>query len=173
MAESLNVNFAELPTVARISQNVDALDWYLLGRHHWHQRTPESLRRAIEFFEEALAIDPQSAHAYSGLADAHMLLASYAGVDREAAITKAAPAVEAALAIDSELAPAQASLGMLMLMRAEYQQAEAAFSRSIALDPYNDMAEMWLGNTLGALGECRRCAHPLRKGFCASPVRIR
>ena len=51
---------------------------YLKGRFHWNQRTPDAFHRAIEYFEEAIALDPGYALAYSGIADCYNLLGYYA-----------------------------------------------------------------------------------------------
>ena len=58
-------------------RSLEAYDLYLLGRHHWYKRTETSMRRALELFQEAAAADPNYAPAYSGIADASALLASW------------------------------------------------------------------------------------------------
>ena len=169
ITDALQIELSAPLTVARISSNIDALDLYLLGRHHWHQRTPESLARAVEFFRQALELDPRLAHAYSGLADAYLLLANYGDLPIETAIDNAAPAVEAALAIDPQLAEAQASLGMLMLDREDFVSAEQAFARAVELDPHYDMAQMWLANALSAQGRIGEAHAHYMAAFAIEP----
>jgi serine/threonine-protein kinase len=61
----------------RPSENLAAHNLYLQGRYHLNQRTEEGLRKALDFFEKALAEDTQYALAHAGLADAYGLLAHY------------------------------------------------------------------------------------------------
>ncbi len=55
----------------KYTENVEAYRLYLEGRFHWNKRTPEALKRAIQYFERAIALDPSYALAYAGLADAY------------------------------------------------------------------------------------------------------
>src|SRR5215204_790928 len=55
------------------TQNSQAYQLYLNGRFHWNKRTPEGHKKAIEYFNQAIAIDPNFAVAYAGLADAYAL----------------------------------------------------------------------------------------------------
>ena len=63
--------------LARGRSSIGSYDDYLRGRYYWHRRTPEDLARSVEYFEAAIAADPNSALAYTGLADAHTLLVDY------------------------------------------------------------------------------------------------
>ncbi len=63
--------------LARGRSTIGSYDYYLRGRYYWHRRTPEDLARSIEYFEAAIAADPNSALAHTGLADAHTLLVDY------------------------------------------------------------------------------------------------
>ena len=134
---------AQAPTT-----DIRAYDLYLLGRHNWHQRTPESLERALDLFQQAVAIDQEFALAYTGLADTYLLLEGYAGLDHEEALQGAEPAVASALALDDTLAEAYASLGLLRLNSGDLTAAELALRKSISLNSKYSMAHMWLGLVL-------------------------
>ncbi|MBT8135860.1 MAG: hypothetical protein KJO54_02475 [Gammaproteobacteria bacterium] len=135
--------------VARASStSFAAYDLYLLGRHHWHQRTPASLQRAVDLFEEAAGQDPEFALAYSGLADAYLLLRDYGDLDNSVAQARAEAAIARALQLDNELAEPYASLGLLRMSRDELTGAELAFRNAIELDSSYSMAHMWLGLVL-------------------------
>ncbi len=129
----------------------EAYDLYLLGRHYWHKRTPESLHRAVDLFRQATEADPEFARAYSGLADAYLLLRDYGDVPADVAHSRAEAAIARALQIDGNLAEAYASLGLLRLMRDDLVAAELAFRNAIELDPSYSMAHMWLGLVLQQL----------------------
>ena len=69
--------------VERPTENTEAYELYLKGRHYWHQRSPSTLRMAIQCFEQAIKIDPQYALAYAGLADCYGILRVYGWVSAE------------------------------------------------------------------------------------------
>lgn len=126
----------------------EAYDLYLLGRHHWHQRDAESLRRAADLFRQATEVDPKFARAYSGLADTYLLMHDYGDLSSEAAQAQAESAIARALQLDDGLAEAYASLGLSRMMREDYVAAELAFRNAIELDASYSMAHMWLGLVL-------------------------
>lgn len=126
--------------------NVQAHDYYLLGRHHWHQRTAESLEQAVQYFRQALTLDPDYALAHSGLADALLFQVSYGGKSLEEVEAPAREAVARALELDPNLAEAHASQGILMDATGKPEEALAAHQRAVQLKPQYSMAQMWLGN---------------------------
>ena len=90
---------AKTPTV-----NPAAHDAYLRGRYHWNQRTEGGVRKAIEFFEQAIEHDPEYALAYTGLADCYIVLAQYGVSSAREVLPAARRAALRALEIDDELA---------------------------------------------------------------------
>ncbi|MCO6509349.1 MAG: winged helix-turn-helix domain-containing protein [Aridibacter famidurans] len=140
--------------------NTDAYERYVTGRFHWNRRTPDSLRKAIGNFEQALAIDPDYGLAYSGLADCYQLLAEYQVLTPDEAFPKAREAAQKALAIDEELAEAHTSLAYtLAFYDREFDEADRQFRRAIELDPNYPTAHQWYGEFLAAVGrfpEARR-----------------
>jgi TolB-like protein/tetratricopeptide (TPR) repeat protein len=130
------------------TQDIKAYDLYLLGRHHWHERTPASLRRALDLFQQAVKTDPGFALAYTGLADTYLLLDGYGDMESSEAVAKAEPAVARALALDEDLAEAYASLGLLRFNQGDSTAAELALRSAINLNPNYSMAHMWLGLVL-------------------------
>jgi TolB-like protein/Tfp pilus assembly protein PilF len=128
---------------------------YLEGRVAFHRRTPESLLDAIRLFEQAVAIDPDYALAYSGVADAHLLRVGYANVPLEQAREVAERAIARALTLDDRLAEAYASLGLLKAHDGQPGAAEQAYRKAIELDPQYAMAQMWLGGLLLDQGRLR------------------
>lgn len=123
-----------------------AYDYYLLGRHHWNKRTSASLRKAAEFFRQALDIDESYALALSGLADTYVVDLTYNKNTAMASIDEAQALVRKALTIDPDLAEANASLGVIYRYIGDNEGAKRAYSRAIELNPDYAMARMWLGN---------------------------
>src|SRR6185295_5779715 len=91
-------------------ENLAAHNLYLQGRYHLNHRTEEGLRKAVEFFERALAEDAQDALAHRGLADAYGLLTHYGVLGPADVWTKAAACAAAAVMLDGNSAEAHTSL---------------------------------------------------------------
>lgn len=131
----------------------EAYESYLKGRYFWNRRTPSGLRRAVEYFQQAIEIAPRYAEAHTGLADANLLLVEYAGVPPREAADTAREAVLSALAIDDTLAGAHASLGAIQfLFEWDAGAAEASFRQSLDLRPAYPTAHHWYAIHLAACG---------------------
>jgi serine/threonine-protein kinase len=130
--------------------SAEAYQLYLRGRFHWNRRSPEDFRKAIGYFQQAIAIDPGYALAFTGLADCYSLLPIY---DRKAIATETMPqaktAILRALAIDDSLAEAHASLGLILaLYDFDWAGAERQFQRAIELNPKAPAPHQWYGELL-------------------------
>jgi len=92
--------------------NADAYAAYLRGRYYWYKRTIEGFQKSIQYYEQAVAADPNYAPAYAGLADAYALLGSSPndGLPPYEAMPKAKAAAQKALQLNDGLAEAHASL---------------------------------------------------------------
>jgi TolB-like protein len=149
----LSADFGSRPArERRPAYNLDAYQLYLRGRAHWNQRTSADLRRSIDLFEHAIAIDSSFAPGYAGLADAKALLADY-GVERPEAVMPAAKAAALrALEIDPTLEEAYCSLAFIATMfEWNWVEAEASYRRALELNPGYATAHHWLGCDLLAL----------------------
>lgn len=155
--------------VARTTTNIDALDLYLLGRHHWHERTPEGLERAVRYFQQAIDADPGMSEAYSGLADAYLLQANYDDRDSATAIRLAEPLIQQALVLNPDSADAYASRGILLQKKGDYAAAEAALGEAVRLNPNHSMAHMWRGNAVMALGDLSGAFEHYQAAFALDP----
>ena len=143
---------AEAALGARARISVSSYESYLKGRYHLHRRTPEELRRSLEFFEAALAADPESALAQSGIADAYTLLADYGQVPPAEGIPKAKAAATRALALDPGLAEAYPSLAWIRSVYDwEWNEGEALYRKGIALNPGYPTGHHWLATDLLAI----------------------
>jgi TolB-like protein/Flp pilus assembly protein TadD len=154
------------------TSNFAAYNAYLLGRHFFHRRTEAALRRAVECFEQAIALDATYALAYSGLSDATMLLCAryYGSLPAAEATAQALRYAERALELAPALAEAHASLGMIRLNQDDFVAAEAALLRALELNPAYALARVWLGLTLTGLGRYREAAARNREAFRLDPL---
>ncbi|MCY2992607.1 MAG: protein kinase [Planctomycetota bacterium] len=117
------------------TDNVEAYSQYLRGRFYWNKREPDALRKAIEFYDQALALDPEYPPAHAGKAECYLLLGSYALADQGAALDAAKAAAVKALAADDRLAAAHGAMGYVLAAREyRWQEAESHFRRALELD---------------------------------------
>ena len=133
----------------------DAYEFYLKGRYFWNKRNEAAYLKAIDYFNQAIARDPQYARAYSGLADAYALLGSWpnAEMPRRVAMPRAKEAALTALKLDDSLAEAHASLAFVeMHYEWNWKESEREFRRAIELNPNYATGHQWFAYWLMAQG---------------------
>jgi len=140
------------PSVSEQEKNV-ARDLYLKGRYEWNQRTPESLYRALEFFNQSIAHDPGYANAYAGLADTYVLLREYSTASDMDVFPRALAAARKAVELDDSLADAHRSLAFAEMYGSwDFADAEKEFRRAIELNPTDPQVRLWYANAFGVKG---------------------
>jgi DNA-binding winged helix-turn-helix (wHTH) protein/tetratricopeptide (TPR) repeat protein len=131
----------------------EAEDLYLKGRYSWSKRSPEGLRKAVDYFTQAIVKDPNYAAPYIGLADCYNLLREYTLMPPEEAYPRALAAAQRAVALDDSSVEAHASLAFVTyywLWNAD--AAEREFKRAIQLNPGYATAHHWYAVFLMSLG---------------------
>ncbi len=124
----------------------EAHEDYLKGRFFWNERTEDGFRKAIDFFQAAIAKDPNDAEAYAGLADAYLLLGGYGFERQKDTIPKAKQAALRAVQIDDTLAEPYTSLGLIYVGEWNWAEAEKSYKRAIELNPNYSVAHHWYGS---------------------------
>jgi len=151
-----STSFADLAPApaSRHTENVQAYGLYLRGRYAWNKRTSEGVIEGIKYFEEAIALDPTYALAYTGLADSYSLHIDYRNVPVHEGHKKAKFYARKAIALDDTLAEAHASLAWSLFIY-DWDWAEAAkeFRRAIELDPQYAPAHQWYAFMLASQGK--------------------
>ncbi len=142
------------PSIRHGAYNLEAYNLYLKGRFQWNKRTAEGLKRSVQLFEQAIALDQDFALGYAGLSDAYSLLADYGLVKPADIMPAAESAARKALEIDPTLAEAHASLGLIRSLYAwEWAEAEQHYRRAIDLNPGYATTHFWFAiDYLGMLG---------------------
>jgi tetratricopeptide (TPR) repeat protein len=127
---------------------------YLQARDDWAARTAVSLHKAVAGFGEVISRDPRFAPAYTGLADAYLLVREFDAMPDAKAYGQAEAAAKAALAIDPSNADAHRALGFIAYWwKLDNKAAGAAFQRALRLDPKSAQTHFWYGNVLVDNGE--------------------
>jgi eukaryotic-like serine/threonine-protein kinase len=118
------------------TNNNDAYQLYLKGRFHFARRSQQDLRRGIELFQQAIALDPNFALAYVGVGESFAVMPSYPYMSPKEAMPQAKAAIAKALSIDPDLPEAHTVAGMIACVYDwDYAAGEREFKRSLELDP--------------------------------------
>jgi TolB-like protein/Flp pilus assembly protein TadD len=121
----------------RYTDNNEAYQNYLKGRHHWNKRTRDGMERAILHFQKAIDLDPTFALAHVGLASVYNVMPSYGYLAPREASPKAIAAAKRALEIDPQLAEAHSAYGSALTYEFRWQEAGESIKRAVELDPNN------------------------------------
>ena len=154
--------------------NTEAYDLYLKGRYFLNRKNEADARRAIDYFEQALAKDPNDAPAYAGLADSYSSFAFPLGVvtPREA-MPKAKEAAQRALAIDNALGEAHTSLAYIAFFYDwDWAAAEKEFKRALELNPNNADTHHWYSHFLMGQGRIEESLIQSKRALELSPFDI-
>jgi serine/threonine protein kinase/tetratricopeptide (TPR) repeat protein len=116
------------------TSNVRAYEYYLRGRQLYHQWRRESLEGADDMFRRAIALDPDYALAYTGLADSSAFRYMYAS-GAEEALQQADAASRRAVELDPTLAEAHAARGLTLSCQKRLEEADEELRRAMELDP--------------------------------------
>jgi len=127
------------------TNDAEAYQLYLKGIYYWGQRTPQSLEKAKDQFNQAIQKDPAYADAYAGLADYYVAAPDYEPIPENEAAQKAKAAAEKALAIDPSSANAHAALAAADWSLFNFADSEVEFKRALELNPNLANAHHWYG----------------------------
>jgi TolB-like protein len=147
---------------------------YFRGRFFCNKRTGETLRKAREYFEQAIAIEPGYAPAYSGLADTYFYSGYYFGkMDPAEAMPKARAAALKALELDSGSAEAHTSLGLVkFFFDWDLEGAGQEFRTALELNPNYAFAYQAHSVLLGATNRHEQSIAEARRGLEVDPLSV-
>jgi eukaryotic-like serine/threonine-protein kinase len=155
------------------TSNPQAYEAYLKGRYVWLQRNLDSYRQAKEYFEQAIALDPNYAQAYAGLADAYQFLGAFDLHDRKENYDKAKSAYKRALELDPKLAEAHASAGLVaMNYDSDWALAGQELRHAIALNPNEALFYDWYAEYLMAVGKANESIDNIERAHELDPFSI-
>jgi serine/threonine-protein kinase len=149
-------NADEQKLTKKYTEKSEAYQLYLKGRYFVNRRTADGLRKAIEYFDQAISIDPNYALAYAGLADSYLLLgipdAITGALSPQDSLPKARAAAEKALQIDDSVGEVYASLAHIKWKERDWAGADADFNRAITLTPNYPIGRLYHAVYLCSLG---------------------
>lgn len=176
VAQSLRLRLtdADVRRIAkRPTANALAYESYIKGRYFWNKRTGAGLQKGLEYFREAIRLDPTFAEAYEGVADSYAALGLYAVMPPDEAFPAARDAAKKALQMDNELADAHATLGLIdFYYDWDGPAAENEFGRAIEANPNYAMAHSWSAETLAAMGRFPEAIDEAKRALTDDPLSL-
>ncbi|MGO4893672.1 tetratricopeptide repeat protein [Flavobacterium sp. W21_SRS_FM6] len=156
------------------TSSTDAYVMYLKGREEYRKQTTESLKAARKFFEQAVALDPEYAQGYVGLADTLVLLAEgdtrFGVLKTDIAAALAQQNIDKALVRQPDMAEAFAVKGYIAFMQDDFDNAITDYNKAIELNPSLAIAYMWKNLALEALQRFDESLTALRKARELDPL---
>ena len=155
--------------------NAAAYEDYLRGRFFWNKRTADSLKKAIDYFNQAIAEDPNYAPAYAGLADSYALAGDwqYSLLPSKDALPRAKAAATKALELDDNLGEAHASLAFVLdVFDWDWPTAEKEFKRAIELNASYATAHQWYAWHLAVTGRNDEAIGEMKKALALDPLSL-
>jgi TolB-like protein/Flp pilus assembly protein TadD len=153
--------------------NPEAYDLYLRGRFFWNKRTSLDLPKAVDYYNQAVAKDPNYALAYSGLADAYVLYPDYGVGAPDEFYPKAKEMAIKAISLEPSLGAPHAALGVIYAnFDHDFAKAIAEFNRATELDPNYATAHQWKTTALGALGQFDEAIASSKRSVVLDPLSL-
>jgi len=158
--------------IKRHTEDLDAYNLYLKGRYFWNLRTEESLKKSIDYFNQAIEKDPNYALAYAGLADSQITMQDYSSLSPKVTLFRAKEAANKALEIDSMLAEAHNSLAQVMFRGWDWEGAEREHKRALELNPNYASAHHWYALVLAYAARFDEAIAEMKRAWELDPLSL-
>jgi eukaryotic-like serine/threonine-protein kinase len=153
------------------TENAEAYQLYVKGRFYLEQRTRESLYKALDQFNQAVAKDPNYAQAYAGLSDAYILLFDRGWISNDEATPKIRSAAQRAIELDPTLAEPHAALASLKDEADwDWAGAEDEYRKAIGLNPNDATSHHWYSDLLENEGRFKEALAENEKALALDPA---
>jgi len=155
------------------TKDPEAYQLYLKGIYYFEKRTPDSLEKSKDYFNQAIERDPNYAQAYTGLAEYYFVVPEYSPVSNAEAIPKARAAAEKALSIDDSQPEAHAVLGGAYVDFYQWEAAEREYRRALELKPDDARTISWYGFFLSQIGRSDEALAQARRAAELEPLNLK
>lgn len=170
---ALPLTAAERDTLtSRRTNSIKAYELYVRGRYFWNMRNKDDYLKAIEYFNQAIALDPNYADAYAGLADAYALLACVVPFEgRPEKMQLAKDFAHRALSIDETLASPHATLGFIgWHYDWDWEASEREFKLAVEMNPSYATAHQWYALLLQRIGRFDEAQARIKEALKLDPL---
>ena len=150
----------------------EAYQLYLKGRYYWDKRTPESLAKSKDYFQQAIDKDPNYVLAYVGMAEYYYVLSDYTYTPMQESIPKLKAAVSKVLAIDDGQPEAHALLAGAYDSELDWAAAAREYERALQLDPNNSRTHVLYGLHFVTLGNIDEAMTHYQRAVQQDPLNL-
>ncbi len=155
------------------TENAEAYQFYLRGHFLQYKITPPDLFKSIEFYRQAIALDPNFALAYVGLAESTGRLRSFRDIPKQNYMQMAREYALKAVSLDDRLPEARATLGNILSMNDyDFAGAEREYQRALELNPNYAEAHLWRGQLFSSLGRHEEALAEIRRAIELDPMSL-
>ncbi len=167
----INVAAATAQAIGKTStENSEAFKLYTKGRVLWYSRSEAGMRQSLKLYEQAIALDPEFAEAYSGMADSYSMLGVYSFMDVDVSYPKAREFAIESITRNSNLAETYVSLAWIQFAHDwKFKESEKNYRKAVELDPKFAQAYHWLGINLTSQGRYEEAYSTLKKALELDP----
>jgi tetratricopeptide (TPR) repeat protein len=154
-----------------LAVNPDAYNLYQQGRYFWNKRTKEALLKSIDFYEKSIAIDPDYALAYAGLADSYNILVFWDWWPADDGFAKAKEYALKAITINPDLAEAHAILGDILIWSDwKWDKARKELKLAVELNPNCGIAHQYYSELLDIMKKNKEAREQIEMALQLDPV---
>lgn len=158
---------------AGTARNAVARTEYLRGRFFWNKRTLEGLEKSIEYYRQALTLDPDYADAYAAMGDSYVLLSSYGGPEPSQSLKIARENAIRALQLNPKLGDAHTVLAAVKVdLDSDWAGALKEYQQAIRLNPEYPTAHHWYALHLSRLGRHAEAESEIQKALQLDPLSL-
>lgn len=172
ITHSLSIELLPTGSPQPTQVNLESYDKYLLGLHELAKGTKESVTKAIQHFEDGIAVDPKNARLYSALSSAYDAATTYYNSPAEV-MPRAKEAALHAVELDPNLASAHVNLGYVHLFFDwDWPAAEKEYRRALEINPSSPEAQLGYANYLGTLGRFDEALSRVQQAYLYDPLAV-
>ena len=136
------------------TRNTEAYELYQKGRFFWHRRTEQGLKKSVEYFNQALELEPDYSLAWAGLADSYLILTFWGWYPWDEGFQKTREYAMEAIRLDKNLAEPHVALGSMELFyNYNWKLAEKEYLKSVELNPNYSNGYLFYADYLRMLGK--------------------
>ena len=168
---ALNVDETQaLERAQHPTENGEAYELYLQGRHLWRTRQEANIRHGISLFERAIELDPSYAKAYEALAVATLVLPAWSDEIRADALVAGLPHAQKALQLDPTLAEAHAVMAEIYSENHQWVEMMEAYEAAVRHEPKNPTVHQWYAENLANMGYLSKGLKELQLAYSLDPA---
>ncbi len=165
---------SEQKLAKKYTDNNEAYQLYLRGQYHLARRSKNDLEKAIDYYQQAIRLDPNFALAYVGMSYAYNSGAgnSFFSFSNEEGFSKARDAAIRAGEIDPNLAEVHTALGLSFRAESKWSEAEREFKKALEIDPNNGRSHYYYGIFLQSAGRTADSIREIKTAVELEPLSL-